>query len=313
MANTNPPTVKSTKADLLAAFEEMRKKYEESAKQTPTATKEEEKRIVERVAQFTPTKLDEAVADLRKKIQTRLDDILEQLNSESKKLTDIKEATNIEAERLAEMYNIDITVTSLKTSIEEYDEKTKSLRLDYKKTQEELEEAIIRKKKDWEREQEEYSYSLKLGQRKDNDAFELESTKKENKWKEEMAKREQQIEELESALQKRAEEIAVLEKTSAELPEKIRLTEETAAKAAGEKARAEYNLEIKLKTQEWQAEKMMLQSKIEALSDAAKLQTEEIKSLKTALNSANQQAQTLAATVVENMVGNKNTKPAENL
>jgi len=306
-------SAKNTKAELFAAFEEMRQKYEETFKQ-PSASasgKEEEQQILQRTDALTPSKLENDITDLRKQIQNHLDNVLAQLNDEGKKLSDIRSAIEIESKRLLEARNIDIAVSSLRALIEEYDAKTKELQTNYKKTEEEIAETMARKKKDWEREQEEYGYSLKMERRKEDDGFELEKTKKENKWKEEMAKREQQIEEQKSILQKRVEEIVTLEKTADELPEKIRLAEEMATKAAEEKTRAEYALEMKLKTQEWQAEKMMSQAKIEALSDTTRQQMEEIKSLKTSLANANQQAQTLAATVIENMAGSKNAKIAE--
>ncbi|MBI5222059.1 MAG: hypothetical protein HY980_01000 [Candidatus Magasanikbacteria bacterium] len=304
----NPPSPKSTKADLFAAFEEMRKKYEESLKQPSAFSKAEEQQVLQHTAELTPTKLEDDITNLRRQIQNHLDTVLAQLNDEGKKLSDIRSAIDIESRRLSEAHNIDIAVSSLRALIEEYDSKAKELQTNYKNMEEESAEAMARKKKDWEREQEEYTYSLKMERRKEDDVFELEKTKKENKWKEEMAKREQQIAEQEETLQKRAEEIAALEKTASELPEKIRLAEETAVKTATENARAKNDLEMKLKMQEWQAEKMMLQAKIDALAESSKLQTEEIRSLKTALANANQQAQTLAATVIENMAGNKNVK-----
>lgn len=110
-----PISIKSTKAEILAAFEEMRQKHEESKQQqAPLAISQqkEEQQILQKTAAYTPSKLENDLVDLRKKIQGYLDELGLQLIQESKKLDEVRQAINIEVQRLKETRHIELAADS---------------------------------------------------------------------------------------------------------------------------------------------------------------------------------------------------------
>jgi len=308
--STSEISMKSTKAELFQAYGEMKQKFEQSQNdQLPLAQqaviKKEENRILGKTAAYVPENLENEINSLKKKIQANLEGTQEQLIAEGKKLGDIRKAIEIESKRLEEIYNIKLASDTLQTLISDYDAKLKEL--EKKKSEEEnlLQEEISNQKKQWEREQEDHKYNLKIERKKEHDQYEIEQVKKRAQWQESVNKKEVELEEREKELNNRAEEIENMKKQIAEFPKKIEAAVSEAKQKAEKIMQKNFDVQSQILEQKRKAEKDVLEAKINNLQEVAKSQAAEIGILKKSLSEANQRAQDLATTIVENASGNK--------
>ncbi len=309
------PSLKNSKADILSAFEEMKQKYEEAKNQMSPAQldlqKKEEENILAKTASYAPDALENDIAALRKKIQASLDELAVSLAEESKKLSEIKSAAAIESERLKTARQMELAAEALDILLTDYQTKEKELAAKQRATEETMAQEIARRKKDWEREQEEYAYNQKIARKKEEDGYEMEQGKKEALRKEALAKKEAETTERENILRAREEAIKKMEAEIAALPAKLEQAALNGKQQAEETMRKDFAVEKRLAEQEWRAEKNAYEAKIAGLQENAKAAAAEIKSLKDSLAASNQHAQTLAATVIEGMAGMKQMKTAE--
>ena len=293
--------VKRTKAELLAEFEEIKRKYEELKGQSSPGQldlkKKESAAVLQKTAVYTPSNLEDEISSLRKKVQTSLDELSGSLSEESKKLIEIQGAIVIEADRLKEARQIDLASQALDVLINDYEAKEREFTIKGDAAAEALAQGMARQKKDWEREQEEYAYNLKTERKKEEEAYEVEWTKKETARKEALARREAELQEKEAVLATRQAEIQKMEKDAREQTEKT--------------LQKDFAVDKRLAEQEGQAEKNLNEMKIIGLQETIKNYALEIKSLKDALAASSQHAQTLAATVIEGMSGMKQAKATE--
>lgn len=303
-------SAKSSKAEIIAAFEEMKQKYEELRQQQPQqplALRKAEDDLLKKTSTYAPSTLEDAVASLRRAMHGSLDELTQKLQAENSKLTDVRNAVTIATARLAEAHNITLGAEALDVIIASYNAKEKELKAKYDLTEETFTLEMARKKKDWEREQEEYAYNLKIERKKEQDAYETECAKKETAREEKLAKRETEIVGKEAAIAAKEQEVAALEAERKEFPDKLSAAIKSAENQTAENLRKEFAIDKKLAEQEWRAEKNMLEAKIASLVEAAKAQAVEMKSLKDSSAAATQHAQTLAATVIESVSGFKQT------
>ena len=304
MGEPSQAFAKRTKAEILAAYQELRQQVEEQKKeQLPLPTREAQRRedaaILERTAQYTPASIEEDVLELKKRVISSLDEVQTALMKESAVLPDVRQAIEIERRGLAELRQIVLADNALQTLIAQYDEKRM-----------ELETEMTRKRREWEQEEEEYVYQLKLKRRKEEDEYELQRLKKRAAWQAEMEEKEKQLRQREELLAAQEDELAKLREQTDRFP----VERDEAIKRAVEQRVTELNKEFgherQLLTQEATATKQMLEAKIETARQTVEHQMTEIHSLKQALAEATHQAQILATTVVENVSGAKHMKEA---
>lgn len=309
------PSAKNTKAGLLAAFEEMKQKYEEMKSQSSPAQSSQQKKdenfILEKTAFYTTDALENDISALQKKIQAALDELSVSLTDENKKLSEIKNAAAIESERLKTARQIELAAETLDILLADYKTKEKDLADKQHAAEETLAQEIARQKMDWEREREEYIYNLKIARKKEEDGYEMEQGKKESSRKEALAKKEAEIQERENIIREREDDIKKMEAEISALPSKLEQCAQNAKRQAEEIMQKDFSMEKRMAEQEWRAEKNAYEARIAGLQENAKAAAVEIKSLKDALMVANQHAQTLAATVIEGMSGLKQMKAAE--
>lgn len=308
---TTLPTAKSTKSELFAAFEDMRMKYEDLKTQmseSPEKRRPAEDALVQKTMTYTPTSLENEMGELRRHIQKSLDELLLKLAEESKKLEDMRETITIETTRLKEIRNIELAANTLDAMLAEYDQKKKDLEAEILNKQLDFAEEIARRKKEMEREQEEYIYNQKITRRKEEDVYEVECAKKEALWEEKMNKKQKELEWREVEFAGKYEVFTTLQREANEFPTKLeglaRETEERVSNALHK----EFDIEKRITEQEWKSEKNILETKISTMQETCARQATEIASLKKAIDIANQHAQTLAATVIESVSGMKQTK-----
>lgn len=315
---TSSITVKSTKAELFAAYGDMRAKYDALQRQGVAPGQQATQRkledaVVKKTEIVTPASVEESVIVLRKRLQDHLEDILGQLNTETRTLSELREAITIATKRLEEIHQVQLAADTLQILFSDYDLKEKELTEKYKTMENALQEEMIWKRKDWEREQEEYQYNLKIERRKEQDAHELELAKKRLAWEEEVNQREAQLVEREEILRKQEEETNLIKQELTLLSAQKEQAVVVAKQEVEEMLRKEFAAEKQLSEQVANSESELLGVKVRNLEDIIKNQMTEIKSLKESLAMANQQAQTLAAKVIEGMSTMKQIRAVEPL
>jgi len=187
---------KSTKNEILEAYNELFEKVKEQKPMDRQAIKkkEEEKQIVKDASQQSSEKIIKGLADLKLDIGKSLDSLEEKLVAQYKKLTELQQAINIETKNLEEVYEIKLNTDSLAAVLLAQKEKKAGFEADIEEKKRDFETKMTEKKSQWEKEQwtfesakkereaqtkkerqreeEEYSYNLKLNRKKDTDAYE---------------------------------------------------------------------------------------------------------------------------------------------
>lgn len=203
---------KSTKAEILKAYDEMLKKITENKTEDPKKNLEEQKKqvLVKQAQEVNEEGIVKTLAGLKIEIGSSLDKLAEKLLAEYKKLSDLTQAINIEKDNLQNLYQVSMNADSLAALIlaqkekkaqfereleekqQSFDEKIKIGLLNHEtemkqkrdewikeKTRVELEikELIDETKKKRAREEEEYMYNLKTIRKKDQDEYKEKSEK----------------------------------------------------------------------------------------------------------------------------------------
>lgn len=186
---------KSTKNEILQAYEDVLKILkEQKAPDTKTTFEEQQKqKIVEKAATSSYKGIVNDIAGLKVNINADLDQLEESLLKEFRKLAEIKEAIETESKRLKDLYQISVNADSLealilaqkekKNQFEAYMiEERKSFDLEVKETKEKWEkekqkiESEVKDTKELtaknrKREEEEYNYNTQLKRKKEEEVY----------------------------------------------------------------------------------------------------------------------------------------------
>lgn len=298
-------TARSAKTDLFKAYQEMKEKVEGAEKnQLPlpqqAEIRKEEEHILEKTASLLPQNLDDDISALNKKMKETLNGLRDKLVGESEKLSELRKAIEIETKRLEEVHNIKLANDTLQTLIADYGLKQKEMEKLRTETEHSFNDEMEQKRKNWEREQEEYKYNLKLERKKEEDGYELEQTKKKKSWQDEIDKKEAALNEKEEILSGREEDIENMRMQIDEFPAKSEEAIEKAKKEQAAVLQKDFDVKRELAEEKWNSVKNILEAKLDNLQEILKNQNIEIASLKKSLYEANQKAQSLATTIVEN-------------
>lgn len=174
-------TSKSTKAEIMEAFEELEKEKsgleaevkqlakekQAAAKSTISAVKEVNSNDVKPPMNTTPTaqqKINQTIESLQL-LQLgfggAVSDLSERLTSEAAKLQELEESVNQEVEDLQNLHDLEVSEETLEGLIQTYQERAKTFQLEITDRQETLEQQIQTLKKTWEKEQETHQREIK--------------------------------------------------------------------------------------------------------------------------------------------------------
>jgi len=314
---------KSTKTEILEAYNELLTKMKEQKAMDPKAVKKEaeEKELVRTASLSSIEDIVKRLASLKLDIVKSMDGLEKMLIEEFRKLSDLKMATEIENRTLEELYQIKAEAESLtaliaaqkekKAAFEEelarkkaeFEEEITQRRLEWKKEQERFEqekkERETQLKKDRQREEEEYNYNLKLMRKKDADAYEMKKAALEKELAEKKAAFEKEFAERESIISAREKEYedmrSKIEAFQNELARAIKDTEKTIT----ERLEFKYKHQTELLMKEVEGERKLNQQIIAALEKKIKEQEELIHQLTEKANEAGRQVQDIAIKAIE--------------
>lgn len=188
-------SAKSTKEQILAAYNEVLTKLTEKQLSTPQEQKkqEEEQNIIKKTASHSPDNILTDLSNLKSKTIKQIDGLSEQLLSEFQKLANLRQAITIEQKHLEELYQINETANTLSALLQTQAEQKQQFKLDMELSRQNFEQEMATQKLQWQeqkskleqeykerkellekirkREEEEYGYALELKQRKEMDEY----------------------------------------------------------------------------------------------------------------------------------------------
>lgn len=324
-------TPSNTKKEILAAYDQIKKQFEEKAEQELQPEKKKQERQVRESAEVAEDaaagSITEYIRILRNEISVSLSDIDSRIKDQIGKYIKIKEAISAKEQELAEIFDIERSAYTLATLLETNKQKREALEEEMRERREKLEKEIQRKREEWEneleeaetsakeqkeqreknrrREQEEYEYNLKREREQKTNALrdelnglERELTEKKEAFDRKVEAKEIELKEREARVAQEEERITSLgervERFPAELEAAVnKAVNETTSRLKGDAAK---NEELLRKT--FEGEKNVLVSRIDSLEQIIKEQKKQLESLSAQLEKAYGKVQDIAIKAV---------------
>jgi len=316
---------RSTKNEILKAYEEMLSKYEDGAAKAADKKAEvkaiADKKVLEKATSYTLESIVKGFADLKLKIGKSLTELSEQLTEEANKLTEIKQAIAIETKNLEEIHNIKIAADTLADLIRAQEERKSKFEADMAEQEERFKSETLLKKTAWEkekkeyeqsvkerdislkkerdREKEEYEYNLTLARKKDKDIYESKKAELEKELEEKRITQEKELTEREAAIVTREKEFAELKEKVEKFPDELSDTVKNAEKAAANEVENKAKVEAQLLRKGVEGEKKLAELKISSLEETIAKQNTQVQELTKQLHEATAQVQGVAVKVIE--------------
>jgi hypothetical protein len=156
-------SVKSTKDQILAAYQDVLAKLNEKQVESPQETKkkQEEKTIVAKAAAQSPDAILSDLSGIKLKSIKQLDTLSEELLSEFQKLSDIRQAIDAEQKHLEELYQIKETAHTLAALLQTHTEQKEQMKREMEQQKQTFEESMTVQRTHWKEENAQLERDLK--------------------------------------------------------------------------------------------------------------------------------------------------------
>lgn len=333
---TKRPSQRSTKTEILAAFDDLlgqKKELEaqlKSAKQTPPKpeqnghTKPVQVETPMKPAQLSSQSI-ESIIDGLSRLQLgfggAVSDLSEKLVQEAIQLEQIQSTVVEEAEQLTALHDLQIADTSLDELIRQYEENAKAFDTELTEQQETVDQDITQAQKAWLKEQEEhrrtvrernetraktqrrdteeYEYALSRDRKLSDETYEQQEQRLYQELEEQRQAREKQWAEREKTVAERETELAELKGKVEAQPEELK----AAIKRAKEEGKGIANSQAKIKAdlveKEIEGQTRAYDLQIQSLQETIRTQDARLQTLSKQLDAALKQVQDLAVKAIE--------------
>ena len=285
-------SVRSKKEDILSAYDELLKKFQDNAEKAGgrkvEAKRKQEDNLMEIASRISMDGVSAGISDLESEIRKLLSKLSELLIQEVKKLQGLESAANIEQKRLEEIHNIRAEADTLANLIQAHKDKKRDLEEEYQDKEASLQKEIEFKKEDWRREKDEYTYELQLTRRKEESSYE-----------ETRMTKEKELKEREAAIKAVEDELRELKKLKIEFDQRLAEELDEARLEAADKAREAEETKAKILAEKTGAEKHVAEITIQSLEKRLTDQEDDILKLKKELEIANKGVKDIAIKVIE--------------
>lgn len=312
-------SAKSTKEQILAAYNEVLTKLTEKQLSTPQEQKkqEEEQNIIKKTASHSPDNILTDLSNLKSKTIKQIDGLSEQLLSEFQKLANLRQAITIEQKHLEELYQINETANTLSALLQTQAEQKQQFKLDMELSRQNFEQEMATQKLQWQeqklkleqeykerkellekirkREEEEYGYALELKQRKEMDEY----NDKKFSMEKELSDLKDNLSKQEADLLEKEKEYESLRLQVQQIPDKIKEAVTNNEKALEAKLLEQYEFATKLKQQEYDGILKLKEQSINYLQEKIRKQDDLIKELTEKADMATQQVQSIACRALD--------------
>src|SRR3990167_4976935 len=268
---------RSTKDQILSAYNEMVELLEEKQVQSPLEEKKkgDERAVITKSSQTSLDGIVSHLANLKITLTKQIDTLSENLLEEFNKLSELKQAITIEQNHLQELYQIKETAHSLSALLLIQKEETEKFDLQMKETRDQFAKEMEDKKALWDkkeadlemsyadikeklekqhkREEEEYKYTLALTRRQESQAFAL----KQEALEKELEDKRQDLAQKETLMESRLMEIEALKEKVQNFPEELARETKRTAQEITEKLESQHKFAVTLKEKETESEKKL--------------------------------------------------------
>ena len=316
-------STKNTKNEILAAYEELLEKAQESKTEEPKKLQEKQKQesIVKNAGEFSYDSIVKNLTALKIDLSGSLDKLGDKFVAEFKKFEELQQAIQLEKKSLEDLYQLSATTDSLSVMLlaqrekkaqfedemavikSKFDDEVAKTRLEWKKLQEETstkqkeENDILKKTK--QREEEDYLYNLKLSRKKESDIYEEKKLKLEKELDEKKANFEKEFALRETKIKEAEAELKDLQTKNAAFPDELEKAVAIAVKATSEKLQAEFGFEKELNAMQVAGELKLKAQTIETLQAKIKDLENTIKELSQKTSTAEASVKDIAIKAIE--------------
>ncbi len=291
---------KKTKVEILTEYEKLLASIEQAkqdsrevfdpvhAQEIITAQRNFTTSGVETAVLEMKTSTSEKLAEVSRKITEVLDALMQETRAEIEKFSGITQAIEFAEKRLTSLHHIEVTAASLEIVVAEYAEKKRLLETEHTTQLTELTELITKKKRDWQREEEEYEYTRKLIR-----------TREDAEREEKQKARESALQLREHAITSAEDELNALRARIETIPFEIEKGIHSAEQEISKRLAGEHKTHIESLNATWESEKRIIELKHSHLEAQYKKLEAELVYAKKEAELAQKKAQELAMTIIE--------------
>jgi DNA repair exonuclease SbcCD ATPase subunit len=315
-------SAKSTKDQILAAYNDVLLKLNEKQAEIPQdlKKKQEEKAVISKAAAQSADAIVSDLSAIKLKAIKQIDTLSEELLHEFGKLSDVRQAIILEQKHLQDLYQINETANTLAALLQTHSEQKEQFKLDMEKQKQIVEQSLATQRAHWKqenetlerefneqkekleksrkREEEEYSYALQLKRRKEADDYTSQRTVLEK----ELLDRVAELKKREDEISEREKNLENLEAQVAQFPERLKEAISQAEETLRNEILQHHKFESQLKEKEYEGIIKLNDQRIASFTGKIKEQELLIKELTQKADQATQQVQSIANRALDTSV-----------
>jgi hypothetical protein len=314
---------KSTKAEILKAYEALLQDIQKNKANIPKQMQEEKQKteILEKVSGINNESIVKNIATLKTNLSNSLDEMLQDLTNEFKKLEEIRAAIDQEKKTLEDLYSLSANTDSLAAMLLAQKEKKENFEKTIKEAEDAFTSEIAETKAQWEREktkqkvnekeyaddlakqrkrEEEYAYNLKIKRQKEQNEYDVHKSQLDKELADKKTNFEQEISHREAELKNAEAELVELRKHNAEYPAKIEKVLKDKENEVTKQLQTKYEFEIKLMEKQNESDIRLKDQIIASLQEKIKEQQAQLKEYTDKANRAEANVKDIAVKAIEN-------------
>ena len=317
-------TEKSTKAEILKAYETLLKDVQTAKADVPKRIQEEKQRkeTLEKVSNMTGEGIVKSINALKSGLGNSLDEILQSLTDEFKKLEEIRAAIELEKKSLEDLYSLSANTDSLAAMLLTQKAKKESFEKEMEEKGEAFANEMAAKKEQWDieknrkkleekeytdeqtkrrkREEDEYAYNLKISRQKEQDEYDSKKLQLEKELADKKIRFEQEVSSRELNLKNAEAELAELRKNNADFPAKLEKALKDKETEVSTQLQTKYGFDIQLKENQYEADIRLKDQIINSLQEKIKELHAQLKENTEKANRAEANVKDIAVKAIEN-------------
>ncbi|MDR1103162.1 MAG: hypothetical protein LBL42_05335 [Tannerella sp.] len=315
---------KSTKAEILKAYETLLKNVQQTKADIPKQIQEEKqkKETLEKVSGITGEGIVKGITGLKSSLGSALDDILQRLTDEFKRLEEIRAAIALEKKSLEDLYALSASTDSLAAMLLAQKEKKESFEITMTEKEEAFAREMAEKQAQWElekarqkagekeyaddlakrrkREEEEYAYDRKIKRQKEQDEYDTRKFQLEKELVDRKAQFEQEIANREAELKSAEAELAELRKSHTEFPARLEKALHDRESEITGQLQTKYGFDIQLMEKQNEADIRLKDQIVASLQEKIREQQAQLKEYTDKANRAEANVKDIAVKAIEN-------------
>jgi hypothetical protein len=262
-----------------------------------------------------------SIGELKSSVGKMLGELSDRLEEQVAKYTQIQRAIAAKDQELREIYEIQRSASTLTALIEAQDKQRLQADQELTTAKEELEREVLQTREAWEqekkereleikerdaieekrrlREKEEYRYTFAREQQQGRDQFADEMAKSQREWEQRKEQVEQELGERQRAAEKAEQELTTLRQSVANHPKELEAVVAKAVKETTARLQQESTSREQLLRQEFEGQKNVQSTRIAALEQQVKEQSERMAALLSQSEKAYTQVQEIAVRAIE--------------